>query len=464
MSDDLDIRGGGVVAVDTESLRDAAAGFTGLGGDLTDIERLVRSLVMRLADIHPVAAECTYTAEALAARVDAAATAAATLAGRLRFTAAVYEIVELRAAADLAAASADPGEAARVAAEADARISELGREHPWASLTATVSATGRRVAWPFDIAMQAGLGGLAAWSIVPGAGVLLPIGMLALAYGVAQAGRGTIAARERLTPGSSSVEIARVASPAPGAASGAVGVGTAPAVAPATLAEAAARIPAGSTEARVRVETYSMRDGTRQFAVYVAGTRDTGTGGDDPFDMESNLELYAGDESASYQATVAALHDAGAEPGDVVHAFGHSQGAMIAAHLALEGGYDTRTLVSFGSPVEAAVGDGTLSIALRHTDDPVAMLEGGGHAQAVGAPGSFVAERMADRTPGGHDLKLPAHGIAGYTETAGMLDASADPRMTPVRDLFAELGGAASVDIVEYSARRLSAPSAADAG
>ena len=125
-----------------------------------------------------------------------------------------------------------------------------------------------------------------------------------------------------------------------------------PATAPTSLADAAARIPAGG-EARIRVERYTMSDGSRQFAVYVAGTQTVAPQTREPFDMDSNVELYTGERSASYEATLAALEQAGAEPGDVVHAFGHSQGAMVVAHLALEGGFDDATLVSFGSPVEA---------------------------------------------------------------------------------------------------------------
>ena len=37
MSDDLDIRGGGAIAVDTETLRSAAAGFIALGAELTEL-------------------------------------------------------------------------------------------------------------------------------------------------------------------------------------------------------------------------------------------------------------------------------------------------------------------------------------------------------------------------------------------------------------------------------------------
>ena len=136
--------------------------------------------------------------------------------------------------------------------------------------------------------------------------------------------------------------------------------------APVSLADAAARIPQGDT--RIRVERYTMPDGTRQFAVYVAGTRTMQPSTTDAVRHAGRTRSSTtGERSASYDATLAALADAGAEPGDVVHAFGHSQGAMVNAHVALEGGYDVQTLVSLGSPVEADVGDGTLSIALRHT-------------------------------------------------------------------------------------------------
>ena len=230
---------------------------------------------------------------------------------------------------------------------------------------------------------------------------------------------------------------------------GAAGVGSETARAPTTLAAAAARIPAGDDGARVRVERYTMTDGSRQFAVYVTGMKSYG--GTEPFDMASNSQLYTGTRSASFDATMSALRQSGAEPGDTVHAFGHSQGAMVAARLASEGEYDTQTLVSLGSPVEAAVGPDTLSVALRHTDDPVAALAGGGHHDAVGAAGSFVAERAADPTVG---VDLDAHKLDRYTETAAMLDVSADPRMNAMRQLLTRLGGAASVDVTVYAAVR----------
>jgi pimeloyl-ACP methyl ester carboxylesterase len=158
--------------------------------------------------------------------------------------------------------------------------------------------------------------------------------------------------------------------------------------------------------------------------------------------------------SDSYAATEAALAAAGAQPGDAVHVFGFSQGAMIGAHLALEGPYDTQTLVSLGSPVDADVGPGTLSVSVRHSDDPVVALAGGGHGEPVGASGSFIVERVADPDVALDDTRLPAHRLTVYAETAALVDASADPRVDGLRGVFDELAQAESVEVTEYAATR----------
>ena len=104
--------------------------------------------------------------------------------------------------------------------------------------------------------------------------------------------------------------------------------------------------------------------------------------------------------------------------------------------------------------VGADVGSDTLSVTLRHTDDPVAGLAGGGHAAAVGAPGSFVAERVFDPDVGTAEPRLPAHRLNAYAETAALVDASTDPRVDALRDVFAELARAESVEVTEYAATR----------
>lgn len=432
MSDELDIRGGGAVAVDTATLRTAATGFAALAAELADIAAATGSAGLRLFALSRTMWDASTAVEAARQRILAAIDQADAIAEALRFSADVYDIVELRAERAAAQAAGDEGSLARL----DARLARALADHPDAGREAGRAAFSHWFTWPGELARQAP--GTLGW-ISPGFALLaIPLAWSAQ-RAVGALAAGTVPATSRLSGDPKPVVVT------PLATTGARG-------APISLSDTAKRIPSG--EARVRVERYSMPDGTRQFAVYVAGTRTLAPGTREPFDMGSNVELYSGERSASYEATIAALAASGAEPGDVVHAFGHSQGAMVTAHLALEGGFDTHTLVSFGSPVEAAVGDGTLSVAVRHRDDPVSALQGGGHPGAVGAPGSFVAQRTADPQLGLHDYGFPAHGIGGYTETARMLDASTDPRMAPVRELFDQLAGAASIDITEYAAQR----------
>jgi len=433
MSDELEIRGGGVVAVDTTTLRTAAGGFDGLAGEIGDIAALVGSTGSRLFELSPATWDASATIEAVRRRILTVIDDAGGIADALRLAADVYDIVELRSERAAAQAAGDDAGVARL----DARIADAVRAHPEVERQAGLGALAHWFGWPAELARQSpGM----LWWLAPGFHSLAIPFAWSVQRAIGASGAGAIPPTAVLRGGAKEVIVT------PGPNRGAAG-------APGSLADAAARIPQGDT--RIRVERYTMPDGTRQFAVYVAGTRTMQPSTTDPFDMASNAELYTGERSASYDATLAALADAGAEPGDVVHAFGHSQGAMVNAHLALEGGYDVQTLVSLGSPVEADIGEGTLSIALRHSDDPVTALAGGGHAGAVGAPGSFIAERMADPALGMHDYRLPAHGIDGYTETARLLDASADPRMDAVRGLFDELGSAASVEITEYAAERV---------
>lgn len=440
---DIEIRSGGVVAVDTESLRAATARLDALGREIDAAAGLFHRAAAQIAGVPRT--ETVYAesrALFLATRAAELADSSRSLGGRLGDLAALYEAIELRSSRAAAEVRGDEVALARI----DARIDALERSHPWTQARAWWSESARDALWGSDLVAQTGLafGGLGPLGVM-GTGALAAVFWGALR----SAETGVIARAERMTGASDPVRIRPV--PA--------GLATAPDAAPVSLAAAAARIPAGES-ARVRVERYTMPDGSRQFAVYVRGTTSSGFGGRDAFDAKSNLELYGGAPSASYTATLAALRESGAEPGDVVHAFGHSQGAMVASWLAVEGGYDTRTLVTFGSPVEAEVGSETLSVAVRHTDDPVAALQGGGLDTGTGAAGSFVAERSADPMPGVDDVALGAHHLTTYEQTAAMLDASADPRMGAVREVFAELGGAASVDVTEYAATRVSASDA----
>lgn len=430
MSDDLEIRHGGAIAVDTESLRTAATGLDIWRERLAHSAGRVRSAGGALAG-SGAAGETGWLAE----RIGAAADRAQALAERLRGTADVYELVELSASITAADLAGDVGLSAALAARRDA---VLGR-NPWAGVAAWWSPVGSAIGAPLSRAGQA-YGGAAPLGPVAAAGAWAVAA--GLGWGFGMLAPGVVPGHARLAGPVVPVTVRPVAPPAPTQA-------------PPGLAAAARRIPGGE-EARVRVERYTMPDGSRQFAVYVAGTQ--GGGATEAFDMDSNVALYGGERSASYEAVREALSSAGAAPGDVVHAFGHSQGAMIAGHLALAGEYDVKTLVSFGSPIEADVPGSTLSVTVRHTDDPVAALAGHGSPAGVGSPDSFVAERLADADPGLRDLGVPAHRLEAYAVTAELLDESTDPRMGEVRRVLGGLEAAASIDVVEYSVRRATGP------
>ncbi|MGP3533664.1 hypothetical protein ACTU3I_02635 [Microbacterium sp. RD1] len=431
----LSIRAGGVVQVDTGTLRDVALRMRRLAGESAESSDAVRSAAARAGAVDPAPAiDVLVAASALAT----AAETAAKLAGALDQAAVLYETVEVLAQRSVAEASGDIA----LAAALDARLRATALDHP--ALLARARTLVAEYPSREELSDQALAASLTLGLLGPLYAVMA--GAL-LAWGVEFAGVGTVRAGDRLTGGPDRIVLRATGSP--------------PTVPPPTLAAAAARIPGGGTS-RVRVERYAMPDGSAQFALYVAGTQSVG--GRDPFDMRSNLQLYAGERAASYDAVTAALRAAGASPGDVVHAFGHSQGAMIAERLALEGPYDLRTLASFGSPVQAEVGDGTLAVSVRHTDDPVAALQAGGSPAAVGAPGSFVVERIAD--PGGDlaDVLLPGHQMTAYAQTAAMIDASHDPRVDRLRGVFAELAEAESVRTVEYEAERVSPGASSAAG
>jgi len=467
----LQITGGGAIAVDTDTLRTTATAFTMAEAELSAIDLRLGALQnMLLATWHDTG-EVVAAASALGTRLRETQAEATGIAQALCEAAAVYEVVELDTALRAAVAAGDADAVARL----DARRTDLLSRYPEAGGHAALAAFDRGIMWPGELVRQGtqwgvGVGGTFSEPGAVWGGLVVGLGTVGGAALVGIAGTGLVSRDARLTGTAGPVTVTAVAPEgmsgvrsgvAPGAAAAGGAGQAAPtswrppaAVAPQSLAAAASRIP-GDGAARVRVEKYTMADGSTQFALYIAGMQSSDVaGGDDPWDNESNLQLYSGQMSDSYAATQAALAAAGAEAGDAVHVVAFSQGAMIGSHLAVEGGYDVQTLVSLGSPVEADVGAGTLSVAIRHTDDPVAGLAGGGAMDGVGAPGSFVAERVYDPATAAEDATLPAHRLTAYAETAALVDASGDPRVAGVQAVFDDLGRAASVEVSEYAAVR----------
>ncbi|MDX2376148.1 hypothetical protein M4I32_04965 [Microbacterium sp. LRZ72] len=435
-----------------------------------------RSLGLRLRDaatgiraawfeVEPVAT--TLAVRSLERRLDALATdtvrvaeRAEQLADDLVHAADRYELAELRArwlALPRSAAPSGVGVeseraviARRVAQLAGRYLGATEADRSTEDLFRALDATGA-VADRHSIdhlAYQVLMGGTATLGPLPGA---LAAGLVAMFRATVLSHTAAVRARG-IDPAFAATGRARVDP-----------VRRAPTQAPVGLTQVATRIPGGAA-ARVRVERYDMPAGRREWVVYVAGTQSFG-GGDELFDMDSNLELYGGRGAASSDAVAAALADAGHREGETVHAVGHSQGAMIASMLAASDP-DVRTLVGFGSPVLPPASADVLSVDVRHSDDVVAALAGPPVPGPSGAPGSFIAERLADPLPGIRDGWLPAHQMDGYIETAALIDASTDPRARGLSGLWAHLGDAESVTATEYAAqpRPVSPSSSAAAG
>lgn len=228
---------------------------------------------------------------------------------------------------------------------------------------------------------------------------------------------------------------------------------TLPAAAPASLADGLRRFPEAE-DAQVKVEKYTFDDGSAHYVAYIKGTQSGLYGAGEPWDMKSNAELYSGQISASYQATVDALHQAGAGAGDVVDVYAHSQGAMVGSYLAMGEEFDVQMLVTAGSPVQPTLRDDQLLIQLRHTDDVVNALAGGGSQGGTGAPDSVVLQREGDPMPSIKDLILEPHMLDTYIETAELADASGDPRLEAYLERLRALAGATTIESTEYVADR----------
>jgi len=226
--------------------------------------------------------------------------------------------------------------------------------------------------------------------------------------------------------------------------SGTTGGGTAPPVtvaqtarsrvenAPRSLAQMMQRIPGGA--AQVAVEKRTHTDGTVSFIAYIDGTRDLGSGSAEPWDMGSNWDLYVRrEQSAAYAATLEALRQAGASPGDVVDVVGYSQGGAIAAAVATSGTFATKRVLIVGSPTVPHVRDDQTLIRIFHTDDPVgAGLSGGGPVGASGSAESFTVSR--EHATAAEVSTVSSHLRDAYDQTIADTDASGDVRVVALHE------------------------------
>lgn len=421
MSDGLEITHGGAIAVDPEALRAVADALVALAPRFADAASAVRRAHGCLVNL-PMAATRVDTVAlwGSADRAEELHEECRTAGENTRLMADVYELVERRAELDALAIQGAPPTDALLD-----RIAELEASDP----RVREMETWLIAEWEkerFDgLDEQFDLEGLQSPPAIAA--------LFAAAAAAGAKGLGRLPPNATLSGSGGPVSVTPVRT-------------TAPIAPPTSLAEGLRRLDASSGQ--LRVERYSMPDGSRRFVLYSKGTQPFSA--NEPFDMSSNVDLYLGKESASYVATLEALELSGAEAGDEIQVYAHSQGAMISTYLSTQSEFDVSVQVTAGSPLHTTVGEGQLLIEMRHPDDIVSALAGGGLPGGTGSPDSVVITR--DGSP--IALGLPAHMLGNYIETADIADASDDVRLEAWRDKTRELGEAVSIESTEYVAKR----------
>ena len=200
------------------------------------------------------------------------------------------------------------------------------------------------------------------------------------------------------------------------------------------------RIPQG--QAQIRIDRYEEVDRPDRFEVYIGGTKDFGVlAANEPWDMTSNLNGVAGEESGASSAVRQAMADAGITATSPVVFTGHSQGGLIAANLAASGDFSTTGLLTVGAPVgQIEVPAGVSFVAIEHTDDLVPATGGTwASTDPVLVRRHYFAGREVDTSQ-----ILPAHQLDAYRDTVDLVDASNERRLVRALEQMDSIAAGAS--------------------
>lgn len=421
----LTIDHGGAIAVDPDALRDVARRIEGVASRYDDARSALMRAYRAILDTPGFSAQVDtvelWSSGQRLARLHSDCQDTATSALLMADT---YEYVELRAEAEMLSLT-DPSTAQRLMRSADRlaasddRIVDLAEE--------------LEAQWRAE-RFEGLIGNIVTPSIYDDAFRIAALVGITSGFGKVHPGETLKGATDR-------VSVTPVKTSSPGGA-------------PSGIAGALKRMPV-TAGAQIAVEKYSFADGSTKYVAYLKGTQSVGWGGKEPWDSESNFELYTEHDSASYQATLEALDAAGAEPGDEVDVVAHSQSGMIAAHLGMESVYDVQMQITAGSPVEPTLDDDQTIIQLVHTDDPVPGFRGGGSPEGTGSADSMVISTQGNPLDSPEDWLVDAHHLDTYIETAEEADASSDPRVDAAGEFWSDLDTAEVIERTEYQAQRV---------
>jgi hypothetical protein len=207
---------------------------------------------------------------------------------------------------------------------------------------------------------------------------------------------------------------------------------------------------------QIRIDRYVQAGKPDRFDVYIAGTVtfDPVTHSQ-PFDLTSDVVGVGGQRSASYEAVVSAMHDAGISPESPVVLNGYSQGGLLASQVAASGTFNVHGVVTFGAPsAQVEIPASIPVLTVRNAEDLVPATSG-----YDTNPNAIVVERpvFAD-TPVPSEWAVPAHRLSYYQETAAAVDQASSTEVRGVLDPLNRFGeGASRVDSTLWVATRVPA-------
>ncbi len=176
----------------------------------------------------------------------------------------------------------------------------------------------------------------------------------------------------------------------------------------------------------IEVQTITGPDGEVRHIVYLPGTDEFEAPWDqdsDVRDMQTNLQLVAGQLDVYQQGILQAMHESGVRPGEPVLLVGHSQGGMEAAAILAghHGGLELTDAVTAGSPTAQVAGfpNGTHVLSLEQLGDLVPQLDGRPNPDSI-----EQTTVIFDAHP--EDGVLAHHGYGVYEEGAGLADTATD--------------------------------------
>jgi hypothetical protein len=235
---------------------------------------------------------------------------------------------------------------------------------------------------------------------------------------------------------------------------------------PTSLVDRAKSFPTPETDPngeQIRIDRYVEAGKPDRFDVYIAGTvtfdPKTGT---QPFDLTSDLNGVGGQSSASYDAVVHAMRQAGVTPSSPVVLNGYSQGGLLAAQVAASGQFDVHGVVTFGAPsAQVAIPASIPVLTVRNAEDLVPATSG-----YDTNPHAVVVERpVFASSPVPSEWAVPAHRLSYYSQTASIVDESHSSEVRNILDPLNRFGaGATRIDSTLWVATRVPEGSVASKG